>query len=47
MTNDQLIDFAMKLQHNLTSKQTELVNEYKEFCEKRNVIETKFDNLKK
>ena len=36
----------MKLQDNLISKQTELINDNKEFQEKRNVIE-KFDDLKK
>ena len=46
MTNEQL-DFTMKLQDNLTSKQTELINNNKEFPEKLNVIEAKFDNLKK
>ena len=47
MTNEQLIDFTMKLQDNLTSKQTELINNNKEFPEKLNVIEAKFDDLKK
>ena len=31
MTNEQLIDFAMKLQDNLISKQTKLKNDNKEF----------------
>ena len=31
MTNEQIIDFAMKLQDNLISKQTELINDSKEF----------------
>ena len=31
MTNEQLIDFAMKLQGNLISKQTKLTNDNKEF----------------
>ena len=47
MTNEQLIDFAMKLQDNLISKQAELINDNKESREKLNVIEAKFDNLKK
>ena len=47
MTNEQLVDFAMKLQDNLISKQTELITCSKEFREKLNVIETKFDDLKK
>ena len=47
MTNERLIDFAMKLQDNLISKQTELINDNKEFREKPNVIEVKFDYLKK
>ena len=47
MTNEQLIDFAMKLQDNLISKQTELINGNKEFREKLNVIEAKFDDIKK
>ena len=47
MTNEQLIDFAMKLQGNLISKQTKLTNDNKEFWEKVNLIEAKFDDLKK
>ena len=47
MTNAQLIDFVMKLQDNLISKQTELINDNKEFLEKLNLIEAKFDDLKK
>ena len=31
MTNDQLIEFAMKLQNNMINKQTELINDNKEF----------------
>ena len=37
----------MKLQDNLISKQTELINDNKEFQGKLNVIEAKFNNLKK
>ena len=47
MTNEQLIDFAIKLQDNLITKQTELINDNKEFREKLNVIEVKYGNLKK
>ena len=47
MTNEQLIDFVMKLQDNLISKQIELINDNKEFLEKLNLIEAKFDDLKK
>ena len=47
MTNERLIDFAMKLQDNLISKQMGLINDNKEFREKPNVIEAKFDYLKK
>ena len=47
MTNEQLIDFVMKLQDNLISKQTELINDNKEFLEKLNLIEAKFNDLKK
>ena len=31
MTNDQLIEFAMKLQNKMINKQTELINDNKEF----------------
>ena len=47
MTNEQLIDFAMKLQDNLISKQAELINDNKEFREEPNFIKAKFDDLKK
>ena len=47
MTSAQLIGFAMKLQDNLITKQTELINNNKEFREKLNVLKAKFDNLKK
>ena len=47
MTNKQLIDFAMKLQEKLISKQTELINDSRKFREKLNLIEAKFDDLKK
>ena len=47
MTSAQLIGFAMKLQDNLITKQTELINNNREFREKLNVLKAKFDNLKK
>ena len=47
MTNQQLIDFAIKLKDNLISKQTELINDDKEFWEKLKVVKTKFDDRKK
>ena len=47
MTNEQLIDFAMKMQDNLISKQAELINDNKEFREELNLIKAKFDDLKK
>ena len=47
MTNEQLIDFATKLQDNLISKQAELINDNKEFREELNLIKAKFDDLKK
>ena len=47
MTSAQLIGFAMKLQDNLITKQTALINNNKEFREKLNVLKAKFDNLKK
>ena len=37
----------MELQDNLISKQIEIINDNKEFSEKRNVIEAKFKDLKK
>ena len=47
MTNETIIDFAIKLQDNLIWKQAELINDNKEFQEKLNLIEAKFDDLKK
>ena len=47
MTNDQLIEFAMKLQNNMINKQTELINNNKEFRRKLSIIDSKFDELKK
>ena len=45
MTNEQLVDFTMQLKDNLASKQIELINDNKEFPEKRNVTKAKFDDL--
>ena len=47
MTNEKLIEFAMKLQNNMINKQTELINDNKEFREKLRIIDSKFDELKK
>ena len=47
MTNEHIVDFAKKLQDNLISKQTEWINDNKEFQEKLNLIKAKFDDLKK
>ena len=47
MTNDQLTEFALKLQNNMINKQTELINNNREFREKQRIIDSKFDELKK
>ena len=47
MTNDQLIELAMKLQTNMINKQTDLINDNKEFREKLSIIDSKFDEPKK
>ena len=41
MTINQLIQFAMKLQNNMINKQTELINDNKEFREKLSIIDSK------
>ena len=46
MTSDQFIEFVMKLQNNMNSRQTELINYNKEFREKLSIIGSKFDELK-
>ena len=46
MTSDQFIEFVMKLQNNMNSRQTELINDNKEFREKLSIIDSKFDELK-
>ena len=40
-TNDQLIEFAMKLINNMITKSTELINNNKEFGEKLSVTDSK------
>ena len=47
VADEQLINFTMKLQDNLISNQTELINDNKEIREKFNLIEAKFNDLKK
>ena len=47
MTNNQLIEFAMKLENNMITKQTELINNNKEVREKLGIIDGKFDEPKK
>ena len=47
MTNDQLIEFTMKLQNDTINNQTELINNKKKFIEKLRIIDSKFDELKK
>ena len=47
MTKDQLIEFALKLQNKMITKQTELMNGNKGFREKLGNIDSKFDKLKK
>ena len=49
MTNDRLIEFAVKLQiqTNMINEQTELINDNKEFREKLSITDSKFDELKK
>ena len=47
MSNELLIDFILKLQDSLITKQTELINDNKEFREKLNFIEAKLDDLRK
>ena len=47
MTNDQLIQFTMKPQNNMISKQTELINDNKKFREILSIFDSKFDELKK
>ena len=47
MCNNQLIDFAMKVQENLISKQNALSNENKEINTKLQNIDNKIDELHK
>ena len=46
-TKNQLIQFALKLQHNIITKQAELINDNNEFREKLNIIDSNFDDVKK
>ena len=46
MTKDQLIEFALKRQNKMITKQTELMNGNKGFREKLGNIDSKFDKLK-
>ena len=46
-TKNQLIQFALKLQNNIITKQTELINDNNEFREKLNIIDSNFDDVKK
>ena len=45
MSNNQLIEIAMKLQNNVIKKQAELINNIKECREKLSIINSKFDEL--
>ena len=47
MTNEQLIEFSMKLQNNMINKQTELISDNKEFRGKLSIIDSKSGELKK
>lgn len=47
MINEQFLGFNIKLQDNLISTQTELINDNKEFWEKVNIIEAKFGDFEK
>ena len=44
--NNQLTEFGMKLQNSIVTKQTEMINDNKEFREKLCIIASKFDKLK-
>ena len=47
MSNDRLIEFDLKLQNNMITKQTELINDNKQSREKLSIIDSKLDELKK
>ena len=47
MSNDRLIEFDLKLQNKMNTKQTELINDNKQFREKLSIIDSKLDELKK
>ena len=44
---DQLIEFAIKLENNMITKQTELINDNKEFRENYLLLTPNLINLKK
>ena len=46
MTDDQLLEFAMKLQNNMINKQTDLINDNKEFREKLVLLTLNLMSLK-
>ena len=47
MTDDETAEWpAMKLQNNMINKQTDLINDNKEFRKKLSIIDSKFDELK-
>lgn len=46
-TKNQLIQFALKLQNNIITKQAELINDNNEFREKLNIVDSNFDDVKK
>lgn len=46
MNNKQLTDFAIKLQNDMTSIQTELIIDDKEFRKKLHIIDSIFGKLK-
>ena len=47
MTDNQLIEFAKKLQNNMITKTTEQINNKKDFREKLSVIDSKLDQPKR
>lgn len=47
MSIDRLIEFDLKLQNNMITKQTELINDNKQSREKLSIIDSKLDELKK
>ena len=47
MTNDQLIEFVIKLLNNMISKETELINDSKEFRENLVLVTLNLTSLKR